>query len=99
MTQNIFIKCIDGIVKEAYDGGDKVKYDWQTAIDRFDATHHITAAIADKTEVARQRSEFLTYVKNRKFAPDGTEIKARPELSDKYMVDGEEVRITGDMAD
>ena len=100
MKQNIFIKCIDGIVKEAYAGGDKPVYDWNTAIDRFDAKYHITDALkGDSAEVMRQRSEFLSFVKNRKFDRDGKEIKEPKGAPDTYTVNGEEIKITGDMVD
>lgn len=98
MKQNIFIKCIDGIVKEAYAGGDSVKYDWNTAIDMFNAKHHITAALGGDTgEIARQRGEFLSFVKNRKFDKNGKEIKGENGAPDEYVTDGEKVKITGDM--
>lgn len=98
MTQNVFIKCIDGIVKEAYAGSDNVKHDWNTAIDIFDAKHHVSAAIGDPGEIARQRGEFLTYVKDKKFSPDGKEIKeTRKPFTDEYEINGEKVKITGDM--
>ena len=99
MQNNVYIKCLDGIVKEAYAHGETMKYDWQTAIDIFDAKHHVSAAIGDPGEAARQRSEFLNYVKGKKFAPDGIEIKEKPELSDEYMINGKKVKITGDMID
>lgn len=98
MTQNVFLKCIDGIVKESFAGGDKVKHDWNTSIDMFDAKHHITAAIGDPGEIARQRGEFLNYVKDKTFGPDGKEIKKKPQpLTDEYEINGEKIKITGDM--
>lgn len=98
MVQNIFIKCVDGIVKKAYDGKDTPQHDWNIAIDMFDAETHITDALGDdKAEIARQRSEFLSYVKTRKFDKNGKEIKKVAGAPDTYIIDGEEVKITGDM--
>lgn len=99
MQNNVYIKCLDGIVKEAYAHGETKKHDWQTAIDIFDAKHHVSAAIGDPGEIARQRSEFLNYVKGKKFAPDGTEIKENKAPSDMYLVNGKYIKITGDMID
>lgn len=98
MTQNIFIKCVDGIVKEAYAGGDSVKYDWNTAIDIFNAKYHITAALGgDMGEVARQRGEFISWVKNRKFDKNGKEIKRTAEAPQEYEINGRKIKIDGGM--
>ena len=70
---NVFMENIKGIVMESYAGADKPKYDWQTAIDMFNAKEHITEGMAI-TEIVNQRSEFLEFVSTRKFDKDGNEI-------------------------
>lgn len=94
---NVFIDNVVGIVKESYAGGDKPRFDWQTAIDMYKSKNPSIVEGMDALEIERQRSEFLTYVKTRKFDKNGAEIKTQPQLTDVYHINGEDVKITGEM--
>lgn len=72
--ENVFYAHLKEIVKTAYDGGEEPKYDWQTAIDRYNAEHHITEGMT-VGRASQQRSDFLQYVEARKFDKNGDEIR------------------------
>ncbi len=74
MENNVYFANLKGIVEVSYDGGAYPKRDWNTAIDMYNAAHHITAGM-EPGEIDAQRSAFLQHVKTRKYRADGTEIE------------------------
>ncbi len=71
--ENVFYKHLKEIVKTAYDGGEEPKYDWQTAIDRYNAKAHITRGMT-VGRASQQRSDFLQYIQDKKFDKNGDEV-------------------------
>lgn len=74
MKNNVFIKNLEGIVRESYAGENEPKYDWNTAIDMYNKKSGITRGM-QTSETIRQRSAFLQYVSSRRFDKNGKEIK------------------------
>ena len=76
--KNVFIENIRGIILKAYDGHEMPVNDWNTAIDKYNAIHHITKGMEAKDIIA-QRSEFMQYVKGKVFNKFGDEkVKEKP---------------------
>lgn len=74
MKENVFFKHLKEIVEVAYAGDGVRMYDWQKAIDVFNAEAKITAGLTEG-EIAEQRSAFIQYVGKRRFDREGNEIK------------------------
>lgn len=70
---NVFIDNIRGIVLASYNGQDTPQYDWNVAIDAWKARHGDLVRNIPTTDLGKMRTEFLDYVKDKKFNKYGDE--------------------------